>query len=358
MKRFILYAVLIILSALTACDDMFNDAFSDNKSSVKYYGYVTTTNSLYSYEVLEDGSFKQIGAPVTGLILPQRIAVHPSGDYIYVAVKNSILCYRVGDNGVLTPLSPLINTIENQNMAVHPSGKYLYAINKDDAFYTYNINQDGSLIYNSKTVDTGAAVYNRGITINPSGTTVFGSKSMDGLQYICYYEVENTGKLKYINKLVLPNPVWNVIVHPSGNYLYCGTSSTIVSMNILPDGSLTLINTLSFGTCSIDIILHPSNKYLYGTSNVTSFSNFGILNNGDLMSISQNLTVPDSDQNFMAIHPNGKYVYITDRDVAHSLLICYTADAAGSLAYNTMTAKTAELPIDIKIVSKTVFGEN
>ncbi len=359
MKRFILCAVIIILSAFTACEnDMFNDAFSDNKSSVKYYGYVTTTSSLYSYEVLEDGSFQQIGAPVTGLTLPRRIAVHPSGDNIYVAVKNSILCYKVGDNGALTPLTPLINTIDNENMAVHPSGKYLYAINTADSLYTYNITQDGSLVYNSKTIDTGTNIFNRGIAVSPSGSWVYGSKAIDGSQYICYYEVENNGKLNYINRLVAANVVQNVIIHPSGNYLYCATSSSLMSMNILQDGSLTIINDLS-GAGSSDIILHPLNKYLYGTNQGASytFSNFGIMNNGALLKISVNSDISSSTKNCIAVHPNGKYVYFADRST-NSSLISFTADSAGSLAYNTMTAKTAELPFDIKIVSKTVFGNN
>ena len=364
MKRLLFCAVLIILSVFTSCDDMYNDAFSDNKSSVKYYGYVTTTNSLYSYAILEDGSFQQIGSPVTGLTLPRRISVHPSGDYIYVAVRNSILCYKVGDDGALTPLTPLINTIENENMAVHPSGKYLYAINTTNSFCTYNINQDGSLVYNSTTVDAGTNIFNRGIAISPSGIIVFASKAITvatvSCQRIYSYVVGNNGMLTEVSFLDTANVVKNIIVHHSGNYLYCITSSTMMSMNIHQDGSLTLINDLPIaGTGTCDIILHPSNKYLYGTNSAAplTFSNFGIMNNGALLQISQNSDIPASSKNFISVHPNGKYVYFADRST-NSSLICFTADSAGSLAYNMMTAKTAELPIDIKIVSKRVFGEN
>ncbi len=356
MKKLILYAVLIIVSALTACDDMFNDAFSDVAPKTKYYGYVTTTSSLYSYEVLEDGSFQQIGAPVTGLNASQRIAVHPSGDYIYVAATGSILCYKTEDDGALTALAPLVNgAVAYQNLVVHPSGKYLYAISSASSVncvYIYNINPDGSLVYNSITTDVSGI--SQGIAINPSGTRVFVAKDISN--QIRSYGVGNTGILNDMKTITSTDVPGNLVVHSSGNYLYCASGNSALSMNILSDGSLTQINNL-IATSTSDIALHPSNKYIYTTYNDISFYNFGVLNTGGLIGVSPGITISGSQHNYIGIHPNGKYVYIADKST-NSSLISYTADAAGSLSFNTMTAKTSLPPIDIKIVSKTVYGAN
>ncbi len=90
----------------------------------------------------EDGSLQQVpGAPgaVTGY--PTGLAVHPSGDYIYVPVEvkqndNVVYAFAVKANGSLVPVagspfatnfpSPGINAASVNAAVIDPTGKFLY----------------------------------------------------------------------------------------------------------------------------------------------------------------------------------------------------------------------------------------
>jgi 6-phosphogluconolactonase len=91
-----------------------------------------------------DGSLQQVpGAPGAITAYPVGIAVHPSGDYVYVPVfitqdNNVIYAFAVQANGLLTPVSgspfatnfpsPSINAATINAVAIDPTGSFLYAI--------------------------------------------------------------------------------------------------------------------------------------------------------------------------------------------------------------------------------------
>jgi 6-phosphogluconolactonase (cycloisomerase 2 family) len=354
MKRLILYAAGIILSAFTACGDLYNDAFSDVNSKVKYFSYVTTTSSLYSYEVLEDGSFRQLGSPVTGLTNPRRIAVHPSGDYLYVAAGGSILCYKTGDDGALNPLAPLVNdSISYENIAVHPSGKYLYSVSLTSIdIYAYGINPDGTLtLISTTTAHPTSNCY--GLAIEPSGRRVF--ITLNASDAVNSYLVAENGDLTNVRISSVGSNPGNLVIHPSGKSLYCG-GGAFWGRSILADGSLTAM--VGSGSPATNILIHPANKYLYTTSSTTNFKNYNVSEIGSLVSIGDSLTVFQSGLSSIAAHPSGKYVYFADVNTFNYRLISYTSDAAGSLSFNTVTTLYTEAPVDIKICVKNVFGES
>ncbi len=361
MKRFIFCAVLIILSAFTACEnDMFNDAFNDNKSKVKYYGYVIAGTSLYSNEVLEDGSFKQIGAPVTGLTSPQRISVHPSGDFIYVAASGSILCYKTGDDGALTPLAPLVNGIVNYDMVIHPSGKYLYAISRvAPNINIYSINPDGTLINLGTILIPGTT--SCAIAINLSGSKFFLSYTNGTSSYLESYTISDNGNLTYVTSISYGDSsrVISMAVHQSMEYLYAVFNGTDVKeFNINSNGSLTQITLINLLWAN-DVKVSTTAKNIYITpypASVASLS-YGILNTGTLYKISDNNTLPAAAQNYIEVHPNGKYVYTTESSGTYKSLICYTAELNGSLTYKSLTADCSPSnPLHVKICGKTVYG--
>ncbi|PKL15823.1 MAG: hypothetical protein CVV49_19465 [Spirochaetae bacterium HGW-Spirochaetae-5] len=352
MKRLLFCAVLIILSALTSCDDMYSDAFSDATPKVKYYGYVTTTNSLYSYEVIEDGSLQQIGSPVTGLTTPRRIAVHPSGDYIYVAAGGSILCYKTGDDGALTPLAPLVNApISYENIAVHPSGKFLYAVSLTSRdIYAYGINPEGTLTLISAT--TAHVTSNcKGLAIELSGRRVF--ISLPNSDSIVSYLVAENGDLTNVKISSVGSAPGNLVIHPSGKSIYCAGGG-FWGRGILADGSLTA--TVGSGSPATDILIHPANKYLYTTNSASGFfRNYNVSVTGSLVSIGDSLTVGSSALGSIVAHPSGKYVYFADVASLNYRLVSYTSDAVGSLSFNTVTTLFTEAPVDIKICAKTIY---
>jgi 6-phosphogluconolactonase (cycloisomerase 2 family) len=368
MKRLILCAAVIILSALTSCDDLYNDAFSDSKSSVKYYGYVTTTSSLYSYEVIEDGSFSQIGTPFTGLSSAQRIAAHPSGDYIYVASNGSILCFKTEDNGSLTPLAPLVSSVNYYTMVVHPSGKYLYAIavsaSVDPKVYIYNINSDGTLSFLNTAQRPGANGANNAIVIDSSGSRLFLSGAVVGgstTYYIWTFTIGTDGNIIPTSASAYEDfgtSIINMTIHPSKDYLYAILlSNSLHALKINSNGSFTAINsdTLILN----DIKISASGKNIFTTLPGSVSRSYGVLNTGAFYKISDNTNLPGAAQKFIEVHPNGKYVYNTDTSATYKSLICYAADPGGSLSVRTLTAECSPLnPIDVKIISKTVFGES
>jgi 6-phosphogluconolactonase (cycloisomerase 2 family) len=357
---------------------MYNDSFNKTKTFLKYYGYVTTTdNSIYSYEVLDDGSFKQIGQPVTGLNAPKRLVVHPSGDYIYAGSTGSILCFKTEQNGTLTQLEPFVNpTVSFHTLVVHPSGKYLYAISHEDAnVYVFNINRDGTLAAGINIEREGIS---NGIAINSTGTMVFVSTSYADYPYIYSYQISDTGSLtnsKTYDDYSNNNSTYfnNLAIHPTGKYLYIiyketsPLKSSIFILDIQNDGSLTNLlvpNSEADGILADlqevnapDIFINPVSKNLYVTIKTKPGVVFGVLNDGNIFKISENVQIPGTIPTFIEVHPDGKNVYIVDSGAQKSL-IRYTAESGGTLFFNNFTAElTSGNPVDVKICTKTVFGE-
>ena len=120
------------------------EALATDKGGFRLYAISQSPNQVTGFFInRDDGSLQQVpGAPgaVTGY--PISVAVHPSGDYIYVPVEvaqndNVVYAFSVQANGSLAPVpgspfatnfpSPGINAAMLTGAAIDPTGSFLYA---------------------------------------------------------------------------------------------------------------------------------------------------------------------------------------------------------------------------------------
>jgi 6-phosphogluconolactonase len=120
------------------------EALATDQGGFRLYAISQSPNQVTGFFInRDDGSLQQVpGAPgvVTGY--PVNVAVHPSGDYIYVPVvvtqnDNVVYAFAIQANGSLVPVpgspfatnfpSPDINAAMVTSSAIDPTGSFLYA---------------------------------------------------------------------------------------------------------------------------------------------------------------------------------------------------------------------------------------
>ncbi|PKL15822.1 MAG: hypothetical protein CVV49_19460 [Spirochaetae bacterium HGW-Spirochaetae-5] len=371
MKRLTLCAVLIILSAFTACDDMFNDAFSDATPKVKYFGYVTTTtNRLYSYRVMESGIFEAVSTPATivsTIANPARITIHPSNDFIYVAAQTFILAYKVNDDGSLTSVGQFFNGISSSLVAIHPSGEFLYSIsNSNSIIQFYRINSDGSLVYVTQHTPAIITPTNCALKVNPSGTRLYVTAVNGTTSYIISYGVLSDGQLTDEKQSSINNATAyvgkSIYINKNGSHLYSTGglgSSYIIGFILNSDGTATF-NHLTTSTNSRDIVVNQSETFLYSSETQAGkgIMMYGIYSDYSLYSIGYT-PVLAATPSFMGLHPDGRFLY--QADTTNKFITVYNMNQGGNLTYNGIACtfnNASEYTVDVKIAAKTVYGAN
>jgi hypothetical protein len=118
------------------------------------YVYIPAGEELRGYRVGENGTLTPLSPP-NGKVAESAgtIAIHPSGRYLYASYADDtrkptpLRQYRIGDDGLLTPLMPATLTIPGpiRELVMHPGGKLLFATGNDGRIHVYAIGAEGRL---------------------------------------------------------------------------------------------------------------------------------------------------------------------------------------------------------------------
>ena len=325
-----IFAALIVAFSFWNCD-LLNDAYEEMNSVRDYYLYVALegTDRVRSYAVQSDGGLLQVGIDDNAVTdsTPHRIVIHPSQNYLYVSNSGdgSISAFIINQDGTLKP-NGLINVVKlsgspegmPEGLAIHPSGKYLYAgrsSNAPQVINIFSIKDDGTL--GSPTESTVSGYWPTNITINSTGTVLYAS---DWFRYITKFTVGNDGATLtnpvYYDNSGSTNPRVMAINH-SNTYLYVsndtGLGNTITGWTIGTDGTLSNKKTFDMaGTPSSFVAIHPNGKYLYSASTNGNFYGFSI-NTPDCSLDTVNYYSLTSFHGLsISIHPSGKFMYLDD----------------------------------------------
>lgn len=143
--RFVVVVCLLLLSL--ACPTSANAA-------PPLFVYILAHSELRGYRVAENGALTPLSAP-DGKVAESAgtLAVHPSGRYLYASYAHDsrqptpLRQYRIGDDGLLTPLTPATVTIPGpiRELVMHPGGRLLFATGNDGKIHVYAIGADGRL---------------------------------------------------------------------------------------------------------------------------------------------------------------------------------------------------------------------
>jgi 6-phosphogluconolactonase (cycloisomerase 2 family) len=137
------------------------------------------------------------GSPFTTPDLPQSVAVHPSGKFLYTCLARSskgVVGFSVdATTGALTPIggSPFASGNQPSFMAINPSGRFAYIANID-GIYAYSINQTtGALTLISGSPFSGGWAQ---LLVDPSGKFLYNLNYNPGTVFAFSVD-QNTGAL-------------------------------------------------------------------------------------------------------------------------------------------------------------------
>ncbi|HUD64628.1 MAG TPA: beta-propeller fold lactonase family protein [Candidatus Sulfotelmatobacter sp.] len=250
---------------------------------------------------------------VAGGVGPTSLAVDPTGKFAYVANEgcpdafaSNVSMYTIdASSGLLTSVGPPVTTGDfgADSVAVDPSGKFAYVANWGEG------NTAGSV-----------SMY----TINPAG----GALTLTGTIVAPCAPPPSPGSCA----------PWFLALHPLGKFAYVanegGFTPTSVSMYTInaTTGAVTLIGTIAADGRAVSVAIDPSGKFAYvadGGDNSDGSKGVNVsmytidAATGVLTSIGK--IAAGMSPFSIAIHPNGKFVYVGNS--GSNDLSIYTIDA-------------------------------
>ena len=294
----------------------------------------TGSVSIYTINAAT-GALQPIGTVKAGTS-SQSVAVHPSGNFAYVANgSGNISLYTVDPTtGLLTPKGTVDARGRAVAVAVHPSGRFAYVTrgcylatnNLGEGVSIYSVDTSTGALTFIGTVGTGApgpsacSIY-VGITIDASGKFAYVAEDGCGLDiypgYISAYSIDpGTGELTPVGQAIGAGYCSrSVSVDSLSKFAYVPNSQEDdVSIYAIgsANGALTFLQTAPTGTAPASSAVHPSGKFAYvvnrdsnDVSMYTIDSNTGILTGIGTIAAG-------SSPSSIAIDPSGKFAYVTN----------------------------------------------
>lgn len=308
MKARILAALCVAFIGLTGCI----------KGS-KDFIYVTGqgTNEVFGFRIHSDGSLTALGTPnfTTGS-RPAALAVHPPGDFFYIAnsAGNNVTLLDINSgngelivpptNSALPPLTPP-NIFDAGTtpiaMAVAPNAPRLYVANRDSgnisAFLIDPTNGNLGLVSGSPfAVDPSSTTISnpQSVAISPLGNFLYTANTTQGT--ISAFAIGSDGSLSPVAGSPFAvgtagkSPTF-LAVHPSGNFLYAAApdQNAVLGFSIGSNGAITPISGSPFpaGTGAVALSIAPQGSFLYAANpGDNTVSAYAIGNSGALTQVS------------------------------------------------------------------------
>lgn len=249
---------------------------------------------VYSYEIQEDGSLKNIGKLGTGGFAPCHIALDRSGKYAFVSnyVGGVVMVYKIDSDGKLLKNQEvkLEGPEEAHAHTVKVSGDNRYAYVADlgnDKIWIYNFDRaEGKLsAHAQKFVELKEGAGPRHMSFAKNGIYAYSINELNST--VSVYRVKENGGLELIQNISsLPdsyknkNSAADIHLHPDGKFLYAsnrGHNSIAVFEINAETGKLSNVDFVPVaGKTPRNFAISPYGKYLYAasqdTGNITTYS--------------------------------------------------------------------------------------
>jgi 6-phosphogluconolactonase len=305
MKARIFAALCVALLGLSGCI----------KGSKNFF-YVTGTgtNEVFAFRMHTDGTITGLATPnfTTGS-RPSSLAIHPPGDFMYIAnsAGNDITLLTINSgngelavpptNSALPPLTPpnIFPTDATPiAMAVSSASPHLYVANHDSGDITVYL-------------------------IDPTNGNL-------GLV--------NGSPFAVVPGAATPSNPQSIAITPKGNFLYTAnpTQGTVAAFSIGSDGGLAPVPGSPFavgtpGTSPSFVVVHPSGSFLYLADPAhNAVLGFAIQSNGAIAAVAGSPFAAGTGVVALASDPNGAFVYAANP--GDSTVSAYLVDSTGKLS--------------------------
>jgi 6-phosphogluconolactonase len=382
VKLLLLSAPLLLSSAAAA------PKRSQNKPYLVFVGTYTNktaSKGIYAYRFDPGiGKLTSLGLAAESKD-PSFLAVHPSGKYLYAV--NEVDHFGAQKSGAVSAFSidprngklTLLNQVATQgagpcHISLDKSGKYAFVANYDGgSIAVFPIGEDGSLAsaaafvqHSGSSVDKERQQGPHAHWIGTSPDNRFALVADLGLDEILLYHFNAAkGALTPGNppdvKVTPGAGPRHLAFHPNGKFAYVLSemeSSVTAFAYKASNGSLSPLQTVS--TLSIlrkdqsgpkeaaEIAVHPNGKFLYASNrgNIDTISVFSIDSaKGTLKLKDEYPTMGKTPRNF-AIDPGGKFLLAANQE-SNNIVIFRIDSITGAL---TPTGEIAEAPAPVSII--------
>ena len=259
------------------------------------FAFVTNTNGVIQYEILDDGALQPIFQGITGND-PVSVAVNPSVNFVYVAneVSDNVSAFTFDASGLSPvagspfPTGPGIAGSAPKSVAVDPSGQFVYVVNGGSAALVsvFAIETSSGALTPVSCLFCGTGNGPFSVAVDPSGSFVYVANSED--DNVSAYTIEASGALMPTPLDGMPFPAGNtpvsVAVDPPGQFVYVANSlSDNVSAFTIDasSGELTPVigspfTTGATGAGPLSVAVDPSGQFVYvansGSASVLAFT--------------------------------------------------------------------------------------
>jgi 6-phosphogluconolactonase len=293
--------------------------------TISEFSINTTTGALSNV-----GSYPTTSAAF-GLL---SLTVHPTNEFIYATDANGdhLFGYDIGDqkvedqdyNGkIFMPNTDTPSTATNT--AITDDGRFLYGTSSSDRSiqeFSINLvpgtpdapNEENGLLTSIGTIPTAGAVY--GMAFDESGRDAY---VVEAPQRVLQYFVEADGHLTPNGSLTLTSPdsgIRRIVTTkpgPSTECAYVEGGSAVYEMAINATGTLSLLGSVALnGVRPNDIAIHPNGKFLYVASTTPSSISLLSVSPTCMLTMKTQLSLPENHAVDFAIEPSGKFAYATN----------------------------------------------
>jgi 6-phosphogluconolactonase (cycloisomerase 2 family) len=262
--------ILIALIALVVSAALAGPAAATTLFAPQYYA---PGDMVRTFDVAGDGSLTQvgpiaeIGRPLPGAGGIGSIALAPDGNRAIAGFyfTGGAQGLSIGPTGAIAPAQGVVGAHDGMIVAVTPNGQFAYhaIFSATQGIDAYSMDANGAL------------------------TTLPGSPFANAQTFL------------------------GLAIRPDGKFLYAGADSAIHRFAINANGSLTALPTLPF-VGARRLQFSSDGARLIVSNDASQLTSLNVAADGSLSPAGPPITYGSTDGGYFSIHPNGRFVYITD----------------------------------------------
>jgi YVTN family beta-propeller protein len=283
-----------------------------------------------------------------GGVGPRSIAVDPVGNFAYVANEGcggstfgNLSVYAIdASSGTLASVGPPVPSHDEgaRSVAVDPSGKFVYVANwgegdTNGSIAAYTIDAGTGALTSTQTLWQGVLAP-WSVVVHPSGKFAYvANEGGFAPTVVTEHTIDATGKLASTLSIVSGGRAVAVTVDPTGKFAYVaneseppGSAGSVSIYTIDPSkGTLTSVGLVAAGTDPTSVALHPSGKFAYVTNSSSNDVSIYTIDANSGTLTPKGTIAAGGGPSSIAIDPPGEVAYVANfgsNDVS-----IYTIDA-------------------------------
>jgi 6-phosphogluconolactonase (cycloisomerase 2 family) len=316
------------------------------RAEISGYAYVTNSgsNNVSGYSIDDaTGALTPLpGSPFAAGVLPQSIAAHPSGRFVYVTNVGigginepfhfSISEYRVDPaTGALTavPGSPLAISSSPIYVTVHPNGRFVYVslgqlVNgaSTGGIAAYRVNASTGALTEISGSPFTLGNLSENLAVTPNGRFLYMANNIPGQVFGLAIDAISGGLTPVPGSpFAAGQQTFGVTIHPNGKFTYAvnvlSDDMSIYSINA-STGALTPIQGSPFfvGLAPLSMTFSPDGRFAYvPNTEAPNISGFAVDGSTGALTSLPGSPFPTSSPGplYVAVSPDGKFAYVQDQ---------------------------------------------